>query len=417
MKIKKTESIMVAIPQNGEDCKNIDVIMENIKSSKDYEFISESFEEEELVIKVKYKEEEYDVRLFPINVEIPEMFKTLHIFSDMDIKKIEAAEIGVLIALDFGENPLDSYHLQVKLANAMFDDLLVVIDESSEKLLSGKWVKLCAASKVAPSPKYIYTVQAISSNVDSSIWLHTHGLNRCGLPELEIIDSDQEMYYGHYNVIDTMGRRLLEIDIDEIEENEPIYLARITEDIPFWATLINWKEALEDYDEDVLGKEADRDDFHMVDTCVICCYPTPEAFENREYAPVSVFDEFLEDNPIYMLSQEETLRMKALATERVNYLVKYSKDEEANILVKIGLEVDDEYKDDENAVNMEHIWFELHKVENGKLVAELTQEPYYVKDLHPGDVREVEFANITDWIIYKDGRGYTPDDVYMLDEA
>ena len=62
----------------------------------------------------------------------------------------------------------------------------------------------------------------------------------------------------------------------------------------------------------------------------------------------------------------------------------------------------------------EHIWFELKEKHQDTFTAELTQEPYYVKDLHEGAVMTFPYGQITDWIIFTPEGRVTPDDVYLL---
>ena len=83
------------------------------------------------------------------------------------------------------------------------------------------------------------------------------------------------------------------------------------------------------------------------------------------------------------------------------------------IIVKVGLEVDEEYKDGDMK---EHIWFEIRDIDiqAGRFTAELTQEPYCIKAMKQGDIRECRFDEITDWIVYADGERITPDSVYKL---
>ena len=122
----------------------------------------------------------------------------------------------------FGEDALDSYHLQLKLIHAVLPDAVAVLDDSSEKILSGHWVALAAVSSVPPAPRYIYTAQAVSGE-EEIVWLHTHGLNRCGISELEVLNSTKDTYNSHYNVLETMANRLLELE-EPLEPEEPCLL-------------------------------------------------------------------------------------------------------------------------------------------------------------------------------------------------
>ena len=105
--------------------------------------------------------------------------------------------------------------------------------------------------------------------------------------------------------------------------------------------------------------------------------------------------------------------MKALAGERIGFAVDAAKNPENTVLLKIGLETDSDYS--ENDMPYEHIWFKLIKFEDDRsFTAELTQEPYYVKGIHTGDTGKYALEDITDWIIYTPERAVTPDDAYLL---
>lgn len=124
---------------------------------------------------------------------------------------------------------------------------------------------------------------------------------------------------------------------------EPIFFARVTEEIPLVATLVDWREAVSYYPEDMLGGEADREDGHNENTCCLFVYPSYDAIENCEYVPIWLFDELLKNNPMYMISNKETERMKKLERERITYVLEAAKNPENKILIKIGLVMEEEY--------------------------------------------------------------------------
>ena len=406
---EKELSFMVAIPKNEEDIADFEHLTERLKSSGVLT-LKDSKINDMLWLKIGSGEYEYGVRIDTMEVEIPEMFRIQHFFRDIDIEAIQQQKKGLVVEMLFDEHILDSYHTQLKLIHELLPDCLAVLDGSSEKVLSGKWVALAAKSNVPPSPRYIFTVQAVSGDSEE-VWLHSHGMNRCGLPELEILNSTKDTYNDHYNIIETMAKRMLEKG-EPPQEKEPMYLAMVTNEIPLMATVVHWKEALKKYPSGILGGAGDRKEGHNQNTDVIFCYPTPESMEKKQYYEVSVFDEYLNENPIYMLTNQETDRMRRLAAERLNYMLKMFGREKITILVKVGLEVDEEFKEDGNS--FEHIWFELKEKHQDTFTAELTQEPYYVKDLHEGAVMTFPYGQITDWIIFTPEGRVTPDDVYLL---
>ena len=287
-----------------------------------------------------------------------------------------------------------------------------MIDFCTERVLSGVWVKLAAQSMIQPSPDYLYAVQAVS-NGNGQVWLHTHGLNRCGAIEVEILDSDQENYQNHSSILQTLGKRIIS-DHTFIEEEDAFMVGRMNNGAYIVATWIAYEEALKLYPKDILGGIQDRKDGHNEATGVVYLYLSEKDFENKKYRHVSAINEYLSDNVLMMYSNEETLRMSALAKERLHYFSNAIKNEDTEGIMKIGLEVDEEYKQEEGF--REHIWFHIKEINGSKAQAVLTQEPYYIKDLHEDAEMEVDLNDLTDWILLTPEGSVTPDSVYLLEK-
>lgn len=413
--MNKEKSYMLAIPTNEEDVKDLDKILYRLENTKDFEVLISGMENEKVKINIKYKGNSYNAEFYPIDqFKVDSFYRITHSFSDFEFEEINRKELGIVVEMYFGEKSVDSYHLQLKLINAILPNTLGVIDYGAEKILSGKWVSIAAKSNTPPAPKYIYTVQAVSDE-NEVIWLHTHGLNRCGITELEVLNSTKEGYSNHYSIIEAMASRLLESDL-EFKEKESMYLARLSEDIHLVTTIISWEEALNLYSKDIVGGKPDRERGHNQNTSAIFTYASDEECEKGIYRPIYIYDNILKNNPLYMLSLSETNRMKSLAIERIEYVDKAFKNEKNIILLKIALEIDEEYKTDNNF--HEHIWFELKDLDIYKdsFIAELTQDPYYISDMKKGDIGRYRLKNITDWLIIMPECRVSPDDVYLLDK-
>ena len=408
--MEKTKSQMLVIPAGGNDLKNPEILVKRLYEAEDFRVESAEAGEECLQVTVICGEESFSMEMYPTGFSIPELYRCQHFFPDIDIEAIQKLEYGLAVEMVFGVNALSSYHLQLKLIHAMLPDALAVIDDSSEKILSGRWVALAAESEVPPAPRYLYTAQAVSGEEDC-VWLHTHGLNRCGRPELEVLASTKDNYQEHYNVLETLANRILE-DEEVPEFGSPYFLAYVAEGMPLVVTLIDWEEAVELYEPDMLGGKRDRKDGHDRDTCVVFVYPSQESADKGEFYPLDIYDKFVKENPVFMISNEETDRMRAQAVERISYLFDAAADQDNHILVKIGLPVDEEHKTQDN--EREHIWFELLEVSGDRFQAKLTQEPYYIKDMHEGFVGEYGPEDVTDWLIYTPEGRISPDDVYRL---
>ncbi|MCI8608432.1 MAG: DUF4026 domain-containing protein [Firmicutes bacterium] len=408
----KEKSFMLGIPLEEKDILNPNDVLDRLKGAEGIEIRTSFLEDGKMVVQADVLGDTYTMEAWPEEFTVPEFYRVQHIFPDLDFKALKTAKCVLVTSMEFGDDPLASYHAQLKLLDAMLPDKLGVLDDSSEKILSPMWVSLQAASQIHPSPNYIFTVQAVGGE-DGRVWLHTHGLSRCGITELEIIDSNANTYQSHYHVISNLASRLLEME--RLEPKAPLFLGRLSNRVDLVVTLVPWKEAVSLYDNNMLGGLNDRQEGHNGDTSCIFVYKNERAFKKGKYQPVSIHDKLLAENPLYWLSNEETDRMKALAAERISYMTRAWKDGNVQILIKVGLQVDPQYRDETN--EREHIWFELLDLcEDGThFEARLTQEPYYIAGLHEGATGRYGFEEITDWLIFAPEYRISPDDVYLME--
>ena len=406
-------SYMIAIPKDQsliEDPKNF---MGNLTSCEFIKINDMNMDETRgLVIDLTIGDNDYEVELNPTCVEIPDFVRPEHAFTDEEVRMLDEAQAGLAICFNYEGDSNQCFHDQLKIMDVLFPELLAVLDCPSEKLLSGKWVALAAKSSVLPAPRYLFTVQAISDGGDE-VWLHTHGLKRCGLYELEILNSNKEFFNDHYKMIEAFALRMLESD-EPIEPGDAVFIGQAAGK-QLTLTAVDWKEALDHYPDVTLGTEEDRDDgVHSEDTCVLMIYKNERAEEQKIYTPVDDFNQFLGQNPMFYFSTEETKRMSALARERLPYMLKAFGNKENTVIAKIGLTIDKEHWSNPDKPEKEHIWFEIKDIKDGSVTGELTQEPYYVSGMKQGDTGTYPFSDITDWLIFTKENRVSPDDAYLL---
>lgn len=357
-------------------------------------------------IKLNYENEKYEVGFYPTAFSIPEFYIGKNYYLEKEeIEKIKKAENALTIFMKWNENAKKSYHLQLKIAVAMIPDFIGIVDESAEKILPKKWVKMISNSKILPSANDLYTVQAVSDK-SGEVWMHTHGLARCKLTELEILKSDKENYNSHYHLLTTFASYLVD---KKKEYKESAYIGVLQNKEPVVATYISWTEGIKKYKHLKLGNEKDRKMGHNSKTSIIFLYKSEEDEKHKKFTKVSEQNHLWKENPIFFLSDEETNRMKSLAIERIRFVKEASKEKENKIHIKIGLMTD-------NKNDLEHIWFELIEWKKDKLKARLLQEPYNVKNMHVNDEAWYTISDITDWIIYTKTSTITPDLSYLLDK-
>lgn len=405
------KSYMSVIP-NNDDMSILDGIFERIGQIKDLEIL----EKKQISItnpgyvKLRYKEEEYEMEFFPRDFTFDQyLILSKYYFREEEIEKLEKATKALTIYMKFNDNSKKSFHLQLKLAYAIAPNLIGLMDESAEKLLPVNWVKMSASTDIYPSSNDLYTVQAVTDE-GGEVWLHTHGLCRCGLTELEILDSDKENFNNHYNLISTFASFLLDKKNDNNYPYTGIYLGILQNRQPVVATCLSWTKGIKEYKKLKLGNLKDRKNGHNSKTSPIFIYMNEEDEKNQKLSKVSIYNDLWGENPIFFISDEETARMKSLAIERFSYVRDAFNKGTNEVTVKIGL-----VTAGNNTKNLEHIWFDLLEIKNDKIRCKLLQEPYNVPDMHEGAEAWYKIDEITDWIIYEENYQINPGNVYILD--
>lgn len=356
-----------------------------------------------------YEDEEYFIGFYPTDFSLPELYlKNNYYFSNEEAHKLRNANKAFTIFMKFNNDCKKSYHLQIKLLVASVTNLLGILDESAERMLPGKWAYLCANTITLPGANDLYNVQAINTE-NGEVWLHTHGLCRCGITELEIIKSDNENCYAHYNLISTFASYLLDLKRENKEFNGLAYLGFLRNKKPILATYLIWTKGLEKYDNLDLGGIEDRKEGHNSKTSIIFLYDSDEDAKNGKLEFVNILNGLINDNPLFLRSNEETEIMRNLAKERFKFVKEQAQNKENKIDIKIALPIDDEENE------YEHIWFNLIEFEGDKFKAKLTQEPYNVKSFHIGDESVFSIDDVTDWVIYTKKFSVNPSSVYLLD--
>lgn len=319
----------------------------------------------------------------------------------------------------FGEDSLSSFHLQLKILHTIVPEASVIVDFMPARLLSGQWLKMTAESSIPPSPDYLYIVHSVYSGEgeDMRYWLHTHGLHRCGSVELEMINIKQgaQQMYDMLNVAAKMF-----INGNATKENEKFSVGYDGMGISLcW---VQWEDAIKHVPHDAPGGAGDREgegNIHMEPSGVLF------GIEDDILVSPEMYATSLADNPLYFISNSETVRMSLLAKERFplfkeifsqmnrkkswNPFAKKNQDKDWRFLVKLGLTVDNA----EQESDKEHLWFDVLSLEGNEIHAELINQPYWISGLKAGDKKKFPLDVLTDWIIYAPDATYTTDSVYQ----
>lgn len=416
-------STMGIFPSNNKITLSREFIESQLKSTRyfqlnNFEAIEREVNEEDLVkneykISVTYLEETFDVDLFIVDATANNYteFGLGNMISDEELELAMQQEFYLETSMYFGNDALDSFHLQLKVMQAIVEKPCIVIDFMPFRLLSGKWTKLTAESEVPPAPTYLYTIHGVYDEIEGErvYWLHTHGLHRCGSVELEMLNIKNGIEQLN-SALDMIVSAFIKPDYRS-PENEEFNIGYDGLDITFcWK---RWEDVVKDYPAEIPGGYNERQpENENYEPCgVLLAVQEGITLSPEVYAPT------IADNPIFFISDQETERMSALAYQRFEEYKKAfatyynpEADEENywRFLVKLGFDVNHEMK-------KEHIWFDVFGInENNEMLAVCLNRPYAVDGLNEGDEGIYPQEMITDWLIYTPTNTITSDNIYTI---
>lgn len=302
--------------------------------------------------------------------------------------------------------------LQFAVMSAIAGKSYAVQDRIASTFLSGAWLAEMAQTYVPPSLELCYVIHAITPDdaEHGEYWLHTHGLLKFGLPELEILRVTRQQLSVCQGMISTTATRLLgEPEIWYRDEND---LIAHNAQGGLSIRLLSWQDTLtsgvleskkggirslfkssaESFSGDFSEREADE--IHTEPSMVIL------ADVDGETAPLSAFGEQLsEDNhTMFLLPNAETARMYYLAKEKLPLFQecfhRFAPEQgQWGYMMKIHCH-------SESTDNTEHMWFVVKDINEEMVTATLVNEPFNIPEMHKDEVYTIALDQVTDWTIY-----------------
>lgn len=397
------EESYIFIPYKDDelDKEDINNKLSNIENFK-LKGIAECSEDKFGRFVFNYNNDNYEINYIIDSFKMPDAHDSqLDKFSEEELLKIKECDKCLVLSIDFDGECLKQYKMQLLLASFLLPNFICIIDESSENIIHHKQVTAIGKTSCLPSSSILYRIHAVAD--DDKIWLHTHGLSRCGLPELEIVESNKNNYLFHYNIIYTLADMLI---CKGISEDNKYFIGYVNEDIPLVVTFKPWIEGLKEYPDIDLGGPLDRKNEHNTNFNIIFTYESEENMKDDICDKINIYDDMWDDEQLFFITSEETNRMKVMAQENFDYVKKYF-DNGCKILIKIGIKINDD--------SCEHMWFELLDInDDNTFKAKLLSTPYNV-ELKEGDIDTYKIEQITNWTIYYEDEEYDPNNVYELD--
>ncbi len=325
-----------------------------------------------------------------------------------------ASEHTLCVGATLGDRPLDQYHALTKLLHRLAPDPAAVLEPAAVAVRPSGWLAEVASARTPPSPMTLFNIHMVGDQKPGELhWLHTHGLERCGIIDLEMFDVPFEGCRLLAQLVNSVAGMFMDDGVPPPEE-------------PFVAGLgltlvwFPWDEAMRRFPPVAGGGPQDRegeDDEHRGPRGVLFAPRRRWLFWRRYESPASYLP-ILEGNPILYISSMETERLSQLAAERLprflDLLERFGGKEKWVFVVKLGYPVDGAETPDQR----EHLWFEVHgRTGPRELDATLVNAPYAIAAMHEGDRGRRSLDALTEWAILCEHGRFDADTVGRLEEV
>jgi hypothetical protein len=323
--------------------------------------------------------------------------------------------LGAETLLDTDE-PWKDFTFLLKLLAAAFDELPAILDVNC-----GRWHPRRALSEhfgadAAPPEDSLWMTHIVVSapNDDAACaWLHTHGLRRCGRPELEMIEVPVRDVDAAAELLAGLAGRLLEEGAPA--PGEPLAVGPGLE-----VVCQPWQAVAAEAGENP-GGMADRvgaaGDEHAGARAVVCGAGPPGDRPSISW-PRDVVRRIGSGEGTLFLSQHETQRLAERARAAWPRFVgafataspprAEADDASVQFLVKAGL--GGEASEAGGAPPREHLWFAVRRCEEDRCQGELLNQPVLIESLQRGDLTWIQRRLVSDWTVVTPLGSFGPGD-------
>lgn len=326
---------------------------------------------------------------------------------DRDIRvDVQNSESCITVMCVFTGRPLRDFHRQVKVVAACAPSLIAALDASACRPHPRIWIEETAGSSIPPSALNLYVIHSVH-HVESPrapVWIHTHGLLRCGTIELEMMNVRMEETQPLAHLLNSVAAMFLETGTpqpgSDFEPGSGLTLS--------WSP---WEEALEDLSSLLPGHRASRDEAHSEPSGVL--FAPVRTILGRKLKSPSRLVPILENRPSLYVPMMETERQGMLARERwevyLDLLRQFHAAREWIFLARLDFPADPH-----SGLEREGLWFHVHGVQGPSIDATLINAPRGVPKLSEGDRGRHSVSLVADWAIGTPMGNFTPDTVFEL---
>jgi hypothetical protein len=279
---------------------------------------------------------------------------------------------------------IERFELFLQIMRAIVGDAIALVDPDGGVVRPASWLLDVAIPGIPVRLDALYRIHAVTDD-NGNAWLHTHGLRRCGIPDIELLAVVEDQVHVAGALLQTVVHRAL-------VHGAPPMGAPTEYGRGFVATLIPWKYAHPAINSET-GGSGDRGLLHPEDNLVLVEWVTLEAGRGTWRTAAHLVEDAGE-NPVFFLTSYETDRMEALARLRWRSFAMLA-DHLAGIdgwrfLAKFGYG---------GETGREHLWFQVEQADAQGTRAQLLNDPHQQLGMRTGDVRRHSVDHLTDFLV------------------
>lgn len=280
------------------------------------------------------------------------------------------------------------------------------------------WERTILDDLTCPSPadltfSDVFTIHAVSADANSTgaAWLHTHGLWRCGLPELEMLEVPRDRLNAASEFINETASYFVDADIPE-----PGSICEVGDDVQI--VLQPWQAVVPQITENGAGGMEEREghDNPHAGVRAVICDPTQRGMFRKHWVwPQHAVEAVQRRQVVFYRSTASSRRLAIRAQARWGDLATVFAavarhpavlNKTCFVLVKAGLQADDG-----DPEHLEHVWLEAQSFTGEHVEARLVSQPRAIKSLTPGMNVRIEKSQLTDWSVQTTLGMFGPGDV------
>lgn len=317
--------------------------------------------------------------------------------------------VGLEGAISLRE-PTSDYQFQLRLCEELSGDWAPVIyDASALRFRTVQDVRHLLGTRTPPRISSLYSLHKVRSTPQASgesrFWLHTHGLERAGVPDLEIFDVPESLLGSACELIEAVAD--LWIEFNTPEPQVPFAIGKGL-DIAW----MPWQAIVSQRGEGQPGGWGHRDPEHGHSGYRAVLVEAPKAGMRRNWGPpMSVLNQLHRTDATLFKTMHETRRMAQLARERwgtFGLLFAGQREPGWRFAVKLC------YSQNGRVSSGEHLWFEVDGIRPNWIQGKLLSQPSGEFPLQIGERDWHPLERLSDWRIETPRGIFDPETAEML---